>query len=259
MKRMCVFSLCAAWAGVFGVLLFADSASAYYHPGLGRWMSRDPGAGGEAAPRVGTTGSAVGGGFLPRDQYVDGMNLYQYVNSAPAVRVDPLGLEGTDCGVKVHRIFPKTMENMKTAKSEIGHTWLEYNGKTVGFAPGGIYSPDVWHENPGPDKSWDAPVDSSAWFRRMKKGSGAEKKCACVTCEEVYDCLDKVAEEWKVVKWNFETANCRDFVRAASDACCLNYPIRDHLIRWELRALTIIGFGPLGALIPLPEIEEGDI
>jgi len=202
---------------------------------------------------------------------VDGKNLYQYVNSAPAVRVDPLGLEGIDCGVKVHRIFPKRMENMKTAKSEIGHTWLEYDGKTTGFVPAqpAIQSPDKLSEDMiklleeegamERHKSWDAPVDSSAWFRRMQKGSGAEKKCACVTCEEVYDCLDKVAEEWKVVKWNFETANCRDFVRAALKDCCLNYPISDHPIRKGLRALTIVGLGPLGALVPLPEIEEGDI
>jgi len=192
----------------------------------------------------------------PAGPYADGMNLYQYVNSAPTVRVDPLGLKGTDCGVKVHRIFPN-----KTAMGEIGHTWLEYNGKTVGFAPGGIYTPeDPWHEIPGPDKSWDAPVDSSAWFRRMKTGDGETgKKCACVTCQEVYDCLDKVTAAWKGVKFKFKGPNCRDYVRSALNACCLNYPISDHPIRKGLRALTIVGLGPLGALIPLPTIEEGDI
>jgi len=41
-----------------------------YHPTLGRWLQRDP----------------LG--------YADGMNLYQYVRSGPAHRLDPLGLTG---------------------------------------------------------------------------------------------------------------------------------------------------------------------
>jgi hypothetical protein len=95
MKHMCVFSLCAVLASVFGVLLFSDSASAYYHPSLGRWMSRDPGAEVEDSMLVGATGPSVGGRFIPRDQYVDGMNLYQYVCSAPVDSSDPRGTEAT--------------------------------------------------------------------------------------------------------------------------------------------------------------------
>ena len=46
--------------------------------------------------RVGATGPASGGGFLPRDptgtkQYADGPNLYQYCKSNPVVRADPSG------------------------------------------------------------------------------------------------------------------------------------------------------------------------
>jgi RHS repeat-associated protein len=43
----------------------------YLHPGLGRWVSRDP----------------LG--------YVDGMGLYEYVGSGPLGRLDPLGLRWT--------------------------------------------------------------------------------------------------------------------------------------------------------------------
>ena len=45
--------------------------------------------------RVGGTGPTVGGQFVPRDparQYGDGMSLYQYGASTPAVNVDPMGL-----------------------------------------------------------------------------------------------------------------------------------------------------------------------
>jgi hypothetical protein len=65
----------------------AESANAMYHPGMGRFMQRDPGPGsitGSMPSRVGSAGSA--------DQYADGMNLYQYVRSMPTTLVDPMGL-----------------------------------------------------------------------------------------------------------------------------------------------------------------------
>lgn len=87
--------LIAVLFGVIAVGIFAADASAYYHPGMGVFMSRDPGAGG--ATRIGAGGPAVAGGFIPRDptgsnQYADGMNLYQYVRGNPVNRVDPHGL-----------------------------------------------------------------------------------------------------------------------------------------------------------------------
>lgn len=47
----------------------------YYHPDLGRWLTRDP----------------IG--------YVDGMNLYEYVAAGPVSKVDPMGLQWSqkDC------------------------------------------------------------------------------------------------------------------------------------------------------------------
>ena len=41
--------------------------------------------------RVGATGPAVGGGFIPRDQYADGMSLYGYGGNSPVNTVDPDG------------------------------------------------------------------------------------------------------------------------------------------------------------------------
>lgn len=66
-----------------GMLTFSQTASAYYHTGMGRFMSRDPIADpGFATARV---PMAQGGGFVPRDEapYSDGMNLYEYVGSDP--------------------------------------------------------------------------------------------------------------------------------------------------------------------------------
>ncbi|NLW85658.1 MAG: hypothetical protein GXY38_02160 [Planctomycetes bacterium] len=85
--------LIAASLGLLAVFIFAADASAYYHPTLGRFMSRDPGSGGPV--RIGAGGPAVAGGFIPRDQYVDGMNLYQYVRSNSLTYVDPFGDQAT--------------------------------------------------------------------------------------------------------------------------------------------------------------------
>lgn len=64
-------------------------ALAMYNPRTGRFMQRDPGPG--APERVGTAGPVAGSGFIERDQYADGMNLYQYVGSRPIIAVDPNG------------------------------------------------------------------------------------------------------------------------------------------------------------------------
>jgi len=66
----------------------ASPAQAMYHPGMGRFMQRDPGPGG----MFGSMPSRIGRASIA-DQYADGMNLYQYVGSNPVNRVDPLGLE----------------------------------------------------------------------------------------------------------------------------------------------------------------------
>ncbi len=80
---------------IVAVGIFTADVSAYYHPGMGRFLTRDPGAGN--ATRIGSRGGpAVAGGFISRDpassnQYADGMNLYQYVASDPGGNVDPQG------------------------------------------------------------------------------------------------------------------------------------------------------------------------
>ena len=53
------------------------------HPRFGRFMQRDPGPGRHSS-RIGRNGY--------RNQYIDGMNLYQYVKSNPINYRDPMGL-----------------------------------------------------------------------------------------------------------------------------------------------------------------------
>ena len=88
MRRTHLIALLAAVAAI-GVL--AADASAYYHPGLGRFLSRDPGPAESGPVRVGARGPAVRSGFAPRDNYAEGMNVYQYVAGRPCCYVDPTG------------------------------------------------------------------------------------------------------------------------------------------------------------------------
>ncbi len=98
----------AVLVALAAVAVFTTEASAMYHAGMGVFMQRDPGAGAGGHARMGAGGTpAAAGHFIPRDptgsnQYADGMNLYEYVQSRPTMGLDP---EGTRViyGSKYHR------------------------------------------------------------------------------------------------------------------------------------------------------------
>jgi hypothetical protein len=116
--------LIVALAGVIIVAVLAVHASAMYDPGLGCFLQRDPALdadlmrirGGapmplqlfitrDVSPQHATfqgIGVVHGGGRYARPQhaaqYADGMDLYQYVRSAPTVQLDPTGLGATQTG-----------------------------------------------------------------------------------------------------------------------------------------------------------------
>ncbi len=94
--------LVAALIAVAVVAIITADARAVYHPGMGRFLQRDPGPGSAMPARTGSAGPAATGSFIPRDptgsnQYADGMSLYQYVGGNPVTYLDPLGLAKFQC------------------------------------------------------------------------------------------------------------------------------------------------------------------
>ncbi|MBT8207361.1 MAG: hypothetical protein KJO18_03725 [Acidimicrobiia bacterium] len=62
-----------------------------YDPGLGRWLERDP---------LGTRPGVAESSIVTREQYSDGMNLYEASASNPIGNVDPRGLAVEPCPPK---------------------------------------------------------------------------------------------------------------------------------------------------------------
>ena len=99
---MRIRSILPVFVAVLVAVVFTTDAMAMYHPGLGRFMQRDP-HGTAISPHFNrVNGKAVTNtrGFIEREkyqedyhlQYADGMNLYQYVQSNPLHGKDPFGL-----------------------------------------------------------------------------------------------------------------------------------------------------------------------
>ena len=164
-------------------LLAADTAEAFYHSGMGRFINRDPSGQGVIThrPTMATSHQIPPGGeFLERDpsgdspdaQYADGMNLYQYVASSPPNYSDPSGLF----------LF-----------GGIGNPG--FNGGS-GWSPGGKSSPDV-----GPVTSLPSNSPECDEYACSDSYAGANARCFCKCAGDspwanyVRGCLRKLYEE----------------------------------------------------------------
>jgi len=94
--KMRTTHLIAVLTGLAAIATVTTDAHAIFHPGMGRFLQRDPGAGGAGLERVGSYGPGVGERFIQREptasnQYADGMSLYQYAECNPIGYTDPSG------------------------------------------------------------------------------------------------------------------------------------------------------------------------
>ncbi|MDM8007836.1 MAG: hypothetical protein QUV05_16980 [Phycisphaerae bacterium] len=75
-------------AGLIIPVLLPQSVHGMYDPKHGRWLQRDP-----AGVRV----DAPKGTLWPRQQYTDGLNIYEYVKGSPTAFLDSTGTMKTPC------------------------------------------------------------------------------------------------------------------------------------------------------------------
>jgi RHS repeat-associated protein len=185
----------------------------YYSPETGRYITSDPL--GELSDPLGEQG---------------GMNLYVYSSNNPLLFIDYTGLV---CGVKIYR-QTKKYEN---GRINVGHEWIEYSSGSMGFgsmgfwptssiflSKGVVYRPDLKVYDEGDKLSWDTKRISSWFWAKLEYGKGKGTKCKCATCEDIIDCMEKVADHWDAHKYyTVFGQNCRHFVVTATSRCCLVY------------------------------------
>ena len=157
--------------------------------------------------------------FGPRNQYKDGLNLYEYVSSNPVIYVDPCGL--LSCGIYEYRdkgvwFWP------------FGHAGLLVGGRDIDFGPekGGYTLGGLC---PWPDNGHHATNKGTKWKRllkkketgRMKRGVKKGTCCRDVSCGDIADCVQETCWLWDGGPYHLWIWNCRTFVSSAKSHCCL--------------------------------------
>ncbi|MCK6456829.1 MAG: RHS repeat-associated core domain-containing protein [Phycisphaerae bacterium] len=159
-----------------------------YNPIWGRWHQQDP----------------LG--------YIDTLNLYQYVRSSPLRWRDPFGL-----------IPDIIIGRQDPHDGDLGHTWVEYPGGSMGWwpdgtgnlietyftgVPGKVHNPDP-KEGQRTDHTWKAEPSGEP----IKYGSGKGKTAEEATDEEIIEALEEAAKKWVEDadgEWSVCFDNCRD-------------------------------------------------
>jgi hypothetical protein len=226
-KSMRTTRLIAVLVGLAAIAMVAADASAYYHPGMGTFMSRDPGAGN--ANRIGAGGPAVGGGFIPRDptgsnQYADGMNLYQYVRSQPTRYLDPSGLRTWLPGPPAHKVTWKKNKEwfFRSLTDDKCRFFRNWNGEAVlgqvktryGHKPGGNILLTIY------DTVNDIPLNIPVVSKVQTVVNSVENLTSISRARTLWDL---VAIYYAI---NIYASDCPKSCECDSSYCLRNYPYK---------------------------------
>jgi len=229
-----------------------------YHPTLGRWMQRDPGASYTLADDVAAfddlplaQGDGLGSVTAPDpwSQYQDGMSLYQYVLGDPVSHSDPTGLVLRP--TKYWHARGKGATKIKAGLFiEVEHSVIsedQSQTKGVDFAPEPKKSNDkgkkkvsglawlLWGAT-GHTTPWKIQIpldyskasqyhrlcitdDEHRWIQQHQI-KGRQPACRCACEDDVKACIRAVAGEWNGTTWK-RGHDCRHFVSEAEWHCCL--------------------------------------
>jgi len=132
-------SLTAMFLAALCTVLVTTDAMAFYHPGQGRYLQRDPNGTAISPSRAGGNIAANSRGFIPRDehnpviQYRDGMNIYGAYHVMHG-GVDPTGLErqvialegwGTSIGVSADWVAQRRWASVFPSDGSV--VWKEFD------------------------------------------------------------------------------------------------------------------------------------
>jgi hypothetical protein len=220
------------------LLLLPVSARCFYNPNTGKWLSRDPigqprfdgnqylSFSTEDLQSLEIDQDDESGDFLEIAQG----NIFQRAGKLEYVVVgnDPVNksdLYGLACLVVANRTRAAS-----SGLINLGHEWIEYIGKSVGFWPNRDYvvlRPDPGQTTPFPIVwQWETVQKTTG---RIKWGPSAGKPCACVTsCLDILGSIDAAPNPgWHSFP---ERNNCRRFVKWVFEGSCLKKGKKTRLI-----------------------------
>jgi RHS repeat-associated protein len=154
---------------------------------------------------------------MPEDQYLDGMNLYQYVRSNPINYVDPYGL----CAIREYMEHPLVGGGIPHKGILVGLNTDYDFGPGVSWMPGLVPGVCPWpFGGPtwGSTVTWDLEIKKTS--EKIKYGHPDRPLCCCATCGDVQKCVRRTCAEWNGTGF-WPWRNCWSFVSAAKSNCCL--------------------------------------
>jgi len=199
-----------------GDLALADYRHRSYDTYAGRFLQNDPLGTNPASPEHNR--------FDILNQYADGVNFYQYVQSNPVTSVDSYGLAA--CGY--------TLAEIKLGEGETKSEKVERRiGRSLGILHIALTQKEV---DPNEAIIYPLEVDNSP---SRKLHAGSKKGCCCkiASCADIQSCVSEVRSENR--GYSYIGNNCYSVAARQIGRCCLKtswrppiHALHSRCVRW---------------------------